>query len=183
MLKELQTAHISLNKQADTLRKQNESLKLHQDRWDSAEVGGQDRCETRGFNDAVSTQWATWLMVWGRDDAPLLMTGQITLNPRTKVFISQQKSVLSLHTKVVRHELKKWRRSPLFIFERFYLIQRILSMIEMYDCPVTPLPQRHITYINKIVVLILFSSKSNTYCINWRHFSKCNFTLNYWTNI
>ncbi|KAJ8413150.1 hypothetical protein AAFF_G00091460 [Aldrovandia affinis] len=32
MLKELQAAHISLNKQAETLRKQNESLKLHQDR-------------------------------------------------------------------------------------------------------------------------------------------------------
>ncbi|KAJ8278158.1 hypothetical protein GJAV_G00084520 [Gymnothorax javanicus] len=32
MLKELQTAHVSLNKQADTLRKQNESLRVHQER-------------------------------------------------------------------------------------------------------------------------------------------------------
>ena len=45
---------------------------------------------------------------------------------------------------VVRHELKKRRWSPLFIIKRYYLIQSILSVIKMYDCPVTPLPQRHI---------------------------------------
>ena len=66
------------------------------------------------------------------------MTRRTTVNPRRKRFIYLQKRVQSLHTKVLRQELKKRRRSPLFIIKRFYLIQSILSVIEMYDCPVFP---------------------------------------------
>ena len=77
--------------------------------------------------------------VLGRDNSPLIMTRQTMVNQRRKLFISLQKIVQSLHPTVVRHELKK-----LFIIKMFYQIQSILSVIEMYDCPVTPLPQCHV---------------------------------------